>query len=180
MGGHILEITYIISVLLFMLGLKKLGHPQTAQKGNLQAAIGMGLAIVATLIFYTNSDGEGLGNFVWIGGGILIGAAVGWLAAKKIAMTEMPQMVSLFNGMGGACSALIGLIEFGPAINNDVLIFSVVLGSLVVGTITFSGSMIAFAKLNGNMNKDIRLPYYNILNTLFMIAIAGLVVCVLV
>ena len=116
---------------------------------------------------------------MWIGGGILIGAAVGWLAAKKIAMTEMPQMVSLFNGMGGACSALIGLIEFGPAINNDVLIFSVVLGSLVVGTITFSGSMIAFAKLNGNMNKDIRLPYYNILNTLFMIAIAGLVVCLL-
>jgi NAD(P) transhydrogenase subunit beta len=162
-----------------MMGLKKLGHPQTAQKGNLQAAIGMGLAIVATLIFYTNGDGEGLGNFVWIGGGIIIGAAVGWLAAKKIAMTEMPQMVSLFNGMGGACSALIGLIEFGPAINDDVLIFSVVLGSLVVGTITFSGSMIAFAKLNGNMNKDIRLPYYNILNTLFMIAIAGLVVCLL-
>ncbi|HHZ65577.1 MAG TPA: hypothetical protein EYN38_07325 [Flavobacteriales bacterium] len=64
--------------------------------------------------------------------------------------------------------------------NDDVLIFSVVLGSLVVGNITFSGSMIAFAKLNGTMNKDIRLPYYNILNTLFMIAIAGLVVCVLV
>ncbi len=179
MAGYILEITYIISVLLFMMGLKKLGHPQTAQKGNMQAAIGMGLAIVATLAFYTNSEGEGLGNFAWIAGGILIGTVVGWLSAKKIAMTEMPQMVSLFNGMGGACSALIGLLEFGPAIDSDVLIFAVVLGSLVVGTITFSGSMIAFAKLNGNLNKDIRLPYYNILNTIFMITIAGLVACLL-
>ena len=143
MGGHILEITYIISVLLFMMGLKKLGHPQTAQKGNMQAAIGMGLAIVATLVFYTNSEGEGLGNFAWIGAGILIGTVVGWFSAKKIAMTEMPQMVSLFNGMGGACSALIGLLEFGPAMDSDALIFSVVLGSLVVGTITFSGSMFA-------------------------------------
>jgi NAD(P) transhydrogenase subunit beta len=96
-------------------------------------------------------------------------------------MTAMPQMVSLFNGMGGACSAFIGLIEFQPAmeVGGPPLVFATVLGSLVVGTITFSGSMIAFAKLNGNMYKDIRLPYYNIINTLFLIGIAGLSYCLL-
>ncbi len=179
MTEYYLEITYIISVLLFMMGLKKLGHPQTARTGNMQAGIGMGLAIIATLLLYKNSEGVGIGNHIWIAGGILIGCFVGWMAAKKVAMTAMPQMVSLFNGMGGACSAFIGLIEFSPAIGGDVLTFTTVLSCLVVGTLTFSGSMVAFAKLNGNLNKDIRLPFYNILNTIVMVIIAGLTICLL-
>jgi len=177
MSGYYLEIAYIISVVLFMMGLKKLGHPETARKGNMLAGTGMGIAIIATLVFYKNGDGEGIGNFAWIGGGIALGTIVGLMAAKKIAMTAMPQMVSLFNGMGGACSAFIGLVEFGPAIDGDPLTYTTVLSCLVVGTLTFSGSMVAFAKLNGNLYKDIRLPFYNILNTLFMIVIAGLTVC---
>ena len=181
MNEYYLETAYIISVVLFMMGLKKLGHPQTARTGNMQAGIGMGIAIIATLALYKNGDGEGIGNWAWIGGGILVGATAGWFAAKKIAMTAMPQMVSLFNGMGGACSAFIGLIEFGPAmgVGGDVLTYTTVLACLVVGTLTFSGSMVAFAKLNGNLNKDIRLPFYNILNTLIMITLAGLTVCLL-
>jgi len=179
MTGYYLEITYIISVLLFMMGLKKLGHPQTARTGNMQAGIGMGIAIIATLLLYKDSQDAGIGNYTWIAGGILIGCIIGWLAAKKVAMTAMPQMVSLFNGMGGACSAFIGLIEFGPAINGEALTFTTVLSCLVVGTLTFSGSMVAFAKLNGNLNKDIRLPFYNILNTLIMITLAGLTVCLI-
>jgi len=179
MSEYYLEIAYIISVVLFMMGLKKLGHPETARTGNMQAGIGMGIAILTTLILYKNGEGLGIGNYAWIAGGILVGSIVGWLAAKKIAMTAMPQMVSLFNGMGGACSAFIGLIEFGPAMDGEVLTYTTVLSCLVVGTLTFSGSMIAFAKLNGNLNKDIRLPFYNILNTLIMITLAGLVVCLL-
>ena len=136
---------------MFMMGLKKLGHPQTARTGNMQAGIGMGIAIIATLFLY-KKDGVGIDmeHYGWIAGGILIGGIAGLLAAKKIAMTAMPQMVSLFNGMGGACSAFIGLIEFGPAIGGDVITFSTVLSCLVVGTLTFSGSMVAFAKLNGS------------------------------
>ena len=179
MTGHYLEIAYLIAVVLFMMGLKKLGHPQTARTGNMQAGIGMGIAIIATLLLYKNSDGAGIGNYAWIAGGILIGCIVGWFAAKKVAMTAMPQMVSLFNGMGGACSAFIGLVEFGPAMSGSLLPYATVLSCLVVGTLTFSGSMIAFAKLNGNLNKDIRLPFYNILNTLIMITLAGLTVCLL-
>lgn len=180
MSAYYLEIAYIISVVMFMMGLKKLGHPQTARTGNMQAGIGMGIAIIATLFLY-KKDGVGIDmeHYGWIAGGILIGGIAGLLAAKKIAMTAMPQMVSLFNGMGGACSAFIGLIEFGPAIGGDVLPFTTVLSCLVVGTLTFSGSMVAFAKLNGNLNKDIRLPFYNILNTLVMVIIAGLTICLL-
>ena len=151
---YYLEISYIVAIVLFMMGLKKLGHPQTAQKGNMQAGIGMGIAILATLFLFTKKvDGEdiGIGNYEWIAGGILLGCIAGWFAAKKVAMTAMPQMVSLFNGMGGACSAFIGLIEFGPAIGGDILTFTTVLSCLVVGTLTFSGSMVAFAKLNGNL-----------------------------
>ena len=185
MSGYYLEIYYIISIIMFMMGLRKLGHPETAKSGNLLAGCGMALAIVATIIFkeYTDENGNtsGVSNLLWIFGGIVLGACIGWVAAKKVAMTAMPQMVSLFNGMGGACSAFIGLIEFQPAMGEGepVLAFATVLGSLVVGTITFSGSMIAFAKLNGNMNKDIRLPYYNIINTVFLLAIAGLSACLL-
>lgn len=182
MTEYYLEIAYIIAIVLFMMGLKKLGHPQTAQKGNMQAGIGMGIAILATLFLFNKEvDGNtvGIGNYEWIAGGILLGCIAGWFAAKKVAMTAMPQMVSLFNGMGGACSAFIGLIEFGDAMDGDVLTYATVLSCLVVGTMTFSGSMIAFAKLNGNMNKDIRLPFYNIINTIFMIGIAGLMACLL-
>ena len=185
MSEYYLEIAYIISIIMFMMGLRKLGHPQTAKSGNMLAGYGMAIAIVATIILKEHTDKNGMtsgvNNLLWIFGGIVLGATIGWVAAKKVAMTAMPQMVSLFNGMGGACSAFIGLIEFQPAMGHGepVLAFATVLGSLVVGTITFSGSMIAFAKLNGNMNKDIRLPYYNILNTLFLIAIAGLSACLL-
>ena len=182
MSAYYLEIIYIVAVVMFMMGLKKLGHPQTARTGNMQAGIGMGLAIFGTLFLYRNGDGDSIGNIAWIAGGISFGTLVGLLIAKKIAMTEMPQMVSLFNGMGGACSAFIGLVEFGPAMdvtdpNYTVLKYTTVLSCLLVGTLTFSGSMVAFAKLNGNLNKDIRMPYYNILNTLIMISLAGLTIC---
>jgi len=180
MGGTILEILYLVAAVLFIVGLKMLSNPETARRGNSYAALGMGLAIFATL-FLHEQEGSSIGNYGWIFGGMAIGTLAGWLIAKKVQMTAMPQMVSMFNGMGGACSALIGLIEFPGFISDSsaMLAITTVLGSLVVGSITFSGSMIAFAKLNGNINKDIRLPFYNILNTAFLIAMAGLAVCLI-
>ena len=88
-----------------------LSHPATARKGNFVAAFGMTIAIIGT-IFHYQEEGRHLGNHAWIFSGIIVGTIVGTLAAKKVKMTAMPEMVSLFNGIGGACAALISLVEF--------------------------------------------------------------------
>ena len=105
-----LEFIYLIASITYILGLKMLGHPETARKGNLIAAGGMTLAIFGTIFLY---QGEVVTHiYILIGVAILIGTIIGWAIAKKVAMTKMPELVSLFNGMGGASAALIGLIEF--------------------------------------------------------------------
>jgi NAD(P) transhydrogenase subunit beta len=177
MQHHILELIYLIGSICFVMGLKMLSHPETARKGNLVAAAGMGIAIFGTLLFY--KEGVSQKIYLYILGAMAIGTIAGWLAAKKVKMTDMPQMVSIFNGMGGACAMLIGLIEFPNFLDGDKALGLVtVLGSLVIGSVSFSGSVIAWAKLNGNMKKEIRLPKYNILNTIVLIITLGLVVAV--
>lgn len=171
MEAHLLEIFYLIASVLFVVGLKMLSSPESARKGNLIAAAGMTLAIFATIFMHEDKDGNRIGNFLWIFSGMAIGTAMGWISAKKVQMTAMPQMVSIFNGMGGACAALIGLIEFPHYIHDgNSLTLATIFGGLIIGSVSFSGSMIAFAKLNGNMKKDIRLPNYNSINN-FVLAI---------
>jgi H+-translocating NAD(P) transhydrogenase subunit beta len=169
--NNILNIIYLISSVTFVLGLKMLSNPQSARRGNLIAAFGMVLAIVATLFLYR---GEGIEvsstRIILILAAIAIGTVAGWVTAKKVQMTKMPELVSLFNGMGGACASLIGLIEYQHAPSNPLTIATILLG-MVIGTVSFSGSIIAFLKLNGTMNKAIRLPKYNILNTAMMIGL---------
>jgi len=179
---YLLEIFYLIASVTYVLGLKMLSGPKTARNGNLIAAGGMTIAIFATIFLYKDADGNKLGNYIWIFSGMTVGTIVGWLAAKKVQMTAMPQMVSLFNGMGGACAALIGLIEFPHYIHatGETLTLAIIFGGLVIGTVSFSGSMVAFAKLNGNMKKDIRMPFYNIINTAIMLVIAGLAAFLLI
>src|SRR6476660_4564096 len=109
----LLTFLYIIASITFIVGLKMLSHPESARKGNLVAATGMTIAILGTIFLYRDGEGNRLHNYGWIFGGIAIGGIIGTLAAKKVKMTAMPEMVSLFNGMGGACAALISLIEFG-------------------------------------------------------------------
>lgn len=177
MGEYILEIAYLIASVLYIYGLKMMSGPKTARNGNLWAAAGMFIAIVATIVLYTDSEGQHLANLPWIGGGIAIGSILGYLMAKRVQMTDMPQMVSLFNGMGGACAAIIGLIEFPHYIHDPeatMLIKLTIFAGIVIGSTSFAGSMVAFAKLNGNLKKDIRLPMYNILNTLLIVAAIGL------
>src|SRR5258708_17467662 len=111
MGYNILTVIYLLASVTFILGLKMLSSPATARKGNLIAAAGMILAIVGTIFLYKN-NGEPLHNHGWIFGGLLIGGIAGTLAARKVKMTAMPEMVSLFNGMGGGCAGLIFIIEF--------------------------------------------------------------------
>ncbi len=108
-ASAILIIIYIIGSITFILGLKMLSHPETARRGNLIAAGGMTISILGTIFLY-----PGIHNLGWIFGGIIIGSIIGTVAARKVQMTAMPQMVSLFNGMGGACAAIISLVEFQP------------------------------------------------------------------
>ena len=101
-----------------------------------------------------------------------LGTIIGWLTAKKVQMTKMPELVSMFNGMGGACAALIGLMEFEHYAGDSGALIAIVSG-MVIGSVSFSGSIIAYLKLNGTMNKPIRLPSYNIMNTVVMIGVIG-------
>lgn len=150
----ILEISYLLASILFILGLKKLSHPDTARRGNLLAAAGMTAAILFTILFH-KKDGEPIGNIPWIIVALAIGSFIGWYASKKVKMTAMPQMVSLFNGMGGACAALISMMEF-PKMQNMLATegassmfngeaVAILLG-LMIGGVSFAGSMIAFGK----------------------------------
>lgn len=171
MENIILWLTYIAGSITFILGLKMLSHPETARRGNLVAAAGMTLAILGTVFLYRNTDGEKLHNYGWIFGGILIGSIVGTLAARRVKMTAMPQMVSLFNGMGGACAAIISIIEyqhheFG---NGEWNIVAVTLAGLLIGGVSFSGSMIAFGKLNGNVSDKV-FPGQSIVNMALLLA----------
>lgn len=169
MSGGILALSYLLGSISFIMGLKMLSHPETARKGNLYAAAGMTLAIAATIFLYKDANGNPLGNYGWIFGGLVIGAVLGNYAAKKVAMTAMPQMVSLFNGMGGACAAIISLVEFkhlvhaGKNLTDEPVMTLVILAGLIIGTVSFTGSMIAFGKLNGNV-KDKVLPLQQVIN----------------
>lgn len=171
MNVSLLEICYLIASLTFVIGLKMMGNPKSARKGNLIGAAGMTVAIIGTILLH---DGK-VPSIIYalIGLSILIGTIAGWVTARKVAMTKMPELVSLFNGMGGACAALISLIEY-PHLSQETSTLIPVLAGLVIGSVSFSGSMIAFLKLNGTMNKAIRIPSYNIVNTLLMIITLGL------
>ena len=163
-----LEIIYLIASVTYIVGLKMLGHPETARKGNLIAAFGMTLAILGTIFLYQGEVASII--YILIAIAILIGTIIGWGVAKKVGMTKMPELVSIFNGMGGASAALIGLIEFHHYAGDQISIFTIIAG-VIIGSISFSGSMIAWAKLNGTLNKPIRLPAYNLVNNAMLIAI---------
>jgi len=178
---HLLTICYLVASITFIVGLKMLSNPATARNGNLVAAAGMALAIFGTIFLY-DKEGQKLGNHLWIFGGLLIGGIVGTLAAKRVKMTAMPEMVSMFNGMGGACAALISVVEFNHLLHEGITagagtVLIIVLG-LLIGGISFSGSMIAWGKLNGTV-KDLAFRGQNLLNLLVLavaVAIAGYLV----
>ena len=178
MEFNILTLCYLIGSVTFILGLKMLSNPATARKGNLIAAAGMIIAILGTIFLY-EQDGQKLGNYGWIFGGIAIGTVIGFLSAKKVKMTAMPEMVSMFNGMGGACAGLISIVEFNhlvkahPAGDLPVTTVLIILLGLIIGSVSFAGSMIAWGKLNGKV-KDFSFPGQHIFNIVLLLVILGL------
>ncbi|MBN8669298.1 MAG: NAD(P)(+) transhydrogenase (Re/Si-specific) subunit beta [Chitinophagales bacterium] len=193
MQAAILPLSYLIGSVTFIIGLKMLSHPETARKGNLVAAVGMTIAILATIFLYTDENGNKLGNYAWIFGGLIIGTIVGTLAAKKVQMTAMPEMVSLFNGMGGACAMLISIIEFKHHTSIPVdlyeeagasalkmipgTLFVTIIVGMVIGSVSFAGSIIAWGKLNGKI-KDFSFNGQHIVNLLLLGIITALTVYV--
>lgn len=183
-GITILELSYLIASVLFILGLKMLSHPLTARRGNSLAAVGMGLAIVVTILFH-QKDGKPIGNVIYILIAIVLGTLIGWAIAKKVKLTAMPQLVSFFNGMGGATAALISIIEFqhiSPVLiaqsgmaNGYVL---AILVGLMIGTISWAGSMIAFGKLDGWIG-DMRIKAMKYVNLTILVALIGFIVFIM-
>jgi NAD(P) transhydrogenase subunit beta len=173
-GDILLELSYLIAALLFVYGLKKLSHPETARNGNLWAAGGMLLAMVTTAILHKNPDGQRiqLENLIIIIIAIGIGATTGWIIARRVKMTAMPQLVSLYNATGGAASALVALLEFPNAVAGNVGSILVTVLGLIIGAVAFSGSLIAYGKLDGKIG-DIRAGYMKYINLVLMIVSLG-------
>lgn len=180
-GDSLLELSYLIAALLFVFGLKLLSPPATARRGNLWAASGMGLAMITTLLLHKNSSGGGIPMMnMWV---IIlfigIGSALGWIIARKVKMTAMPQLVSLFNASGGAASMLVALLEYPNAIAGDTGSILVTVLGLVIGAIAFSGSVIAWGKLDGRVG-DIMKPFMTYLNLFLLVLTIALSVYIII
>jgi len=163
------NIFYVLASVLFILGIKKLSHPKTARNGNLLAALGMFVAIASTLVAYDKID------FQMVIVGMIIGTVIGALFAQKVEMTQMPQMVAIFNGFGGSASALVAAAEFLNTGHISTFTLSSIMISIFIGTLTFTGSFIAFGKLQGFISgQPIVFPTQQAFNALLAIALIGL------
>jgi H+-translocating NAD(P) transhydrogenase subunit beta len=173
-GDTLLELSYLVAALLFVVGLKMLSHPETARRGNLWAFGGMALAMLTTLLLHKqNGEGISLTNIWIILAAIGVGAAIGWMVARKVKMTAMPQLVSLYNATGGGASMLVALLEYPAAAAGDVGSILVTVLGLIIGSIAFSGSLIAFGKLDGRVG-DIMKPFMTYINLALMVLTLGL------
>ena len=167
----IIELSYIISAVLFILGLKMLSKASTAVRGNMISAVGMLIAIVATLLY------SGM-SYHWILIGMVLGGVIGTVAAIRVPMTSMPEFVALFNGTGGLASLLVGWAEynknFGSYESNDIISVIATYLAVLIGGITFTGSMIAYAKLAERMNsKPILYAGQQVVNAVIVAAVLG-------
>ena len=169
----ILQIIYILAAVAIIIGLKRLSSPATARTGNLIAAVGVGIALLVTLF---TSD---IHDYLWIFIGVPIGAIVGYLGAQRVPMTAMPQMVALFNGMGGGAAALVSIGEFmhrrqlGEAETAGILLTTLL--GLIIGSLSIAGSIIAFGKLQGWVSaRPVTYPGQNIVNGVLGIAMVAL------
>lgn len=195
----VLSLCYIVASVTFILGLKMLSDPAKARKGNQIAAIGMAVGVLGTLLLYRQADRRLLGHLGWIIAALCIGGVAGVFAARKVKMTAMPEMVSLFNGMGGACAALISILEFGRITTHapgplsysqlskvPILIHSlnirgellIILAGLIIGSVSFAGSIVAWGKLNGRI-KDFAFKGQHVANIILLVVIIAGAVFVL-
>ncbi|NET38418.1 MAG: NAD(P)(+) transhydrogenase (Re/Si-specific) subunit beta [Cyanothece sp. SIO1E1] len=162
-----IELAYLAAASLFIVGLKLLGSPASARRGNQIAAVGMLMAVIATLLQYS------VLNYQMILLGVILGSLMGAIAAQRVAMTAMPQMVGIFNGVGGAASALVAIAEFWRRLQAHGTVsidatFIAILG-ILIGGVTLTGSLLAFAKLQGLISgSPVTFPFQQLLNAFLL------------
>ena len=167
-------IAYLVAAALFIVGIRRLRRPETARSGNTLAAVGMVIALVATIFV---ADIDRVLGALEIGAGVLVGSMIGAVAAQRVQMTAMPQMVAAFNGVGGAAAALVAVSEFyrveALGVGQETLVSAItVLLSVIIGTISFSGSIIAFVKLQElALGGSVTFPLQQVVNALIALAI---------
>ena len=170
-----IQISYLVTAFLFIMGLKRMSSPVTARSGILWAGAGM---LVATLITFLY---PGMTNYWLIVTAIVIGSVIAWWSGKRVAMTDMPQMIALYNGMGGGAAAAIAAVELYKLVDpahagvqhGTAFQLLAVTGGLI-GAVSFSGSLIAFAKLQGLINRSFRFGGQQVFNMLLLLAAIGL------
>ena len=163
---------YIVAAILFILGLKKLGSPATARNGNRLSALAMLVAVLATVI------GNDIASWEWILGGVIVGSGIGAYSARKVQMTSMPQLVAIFNGFGGAASAVVAAAELIHLIDTKVDIAEnvsiTIMASVIIGSVTLTGSFIAFGKLQGFVpSRPLLIPIRNVINAALLIGLVA-------
>ena len=162
----LIDASYLLVAFLFIMGLKQMSSPVTAKRGILWAGAGMVIATVVSFAY------PGMSHYELILAAIVIGSAIAWITGKRVAMTDMPQMIALYNGMGGGAAAAIGAVElFSGEVHDTVALILAVVGS-IIGSVSFSGSLIAFGKLQGLIKKSYRFSGQQIFNLLLVVGIA--------
>jgi NAD(P) transhydrogenase subunit beta len=166
MGG-LIQLSYFIAAVLFIFGLKRMSSPVTARRGIVWAGAGM---VVATLITFF---WPGMQNYVWMTVALLIGGGLAWYTGKKVAITDMPQMIAIYNGMGGGAAASIAGVELLRGEFHSAAFQVLAVVGALIGSVAFSGSMVAFAKLQGIMKKSLVFKAQQVLN---LVVFAGALV----
>ena len=166
-----LAVLYIIAFVLFILGVRQGTHPTTARRGNALAGLGMAVAVGATLAT------DVIGNWPLIAAGLIVGTAIGIVASYRVQMTEMPQLVALYNGLGGGAVAFIAWSEFRGGHGLPAEEFIPILFSTVIGSVSFWGSNVAFGKLQGLITgSPVKLPFQQAINALLLIGIVAIAI----
>ena len=160
------QLSYLIAAALFILGLKRMSSPVTAVSGVRWAGLGMLLATLATLVFVF--IGASTFNLALVVGAIAVGGAIAWISGKRVAMTDMPQMIALYNGMGGGAAAAIAAVELYRGGSESYAISTLAVVGGIIGSVSFSGSAIAFGKLQGLITRSIRFSGQQIFNLLLL------------
>src|SRR5271165_462182 len=168
------QLSYLVAAALFILGLKRMSSPVTAVSGVRWAGLGMLLAKVVTLAFM----GASALNLMLVIVAIAIGGIVAWVSGKRVAMTDMPQMIALYNGMGGGGAAAIAAVELYSGSAQNIVHLAIAAVGGFIGAVSFSGSLIAFAKLQGLITQSVRFGGQKILNLAILLTTVALGVMV--
>src|SRR6202167_1781126 len=165
------QLSYLIAAALFILGLKRMSSPVTAVSGVRWAGVGMLLATAVTLAFILQAPAI---NLILVLAAIAVGGVLAWVSGKRVAMTDMPQMIALYNGMGGGAAAAIAAVELYDGNEHSLTHLTIATIGGFIGSVSFSGSLIAFAKLQGLITKSVRFGAQKFLNLGILLATVAL------